>query len=80
MKTRTEKLLEKRLIQLNQAEEEIDRLARNIKSQSVILNKIRELLLTKTEWNGTFGKGEDLSDIVEKNLVKRGTSCPPLEQ
>lgn len=80
MKTRTEKLLEKRDIQLSQAEQEIDRLSRNIRKQSIILNSIRELLLTKTEWNGTFGKGEDLSHIIAKNLKRRGETCPPSDQ
>jgi hypothetical protein len=77
MKSRADKLLEKRSIELERAEEEIERLARNIRNQSIILNKIRETLLTKTDWNGIFSKGEDLSNVMEKYLVKRGAACPP---
>jgi hypothetical protein len=65
---------------LDQAEDEIYSLNNKLTKQSIILNKIRETLLLKTDWNGAFEIGEDLSDIMTKYLVKRGAVCPPSEQ
>lgn len=56
--------------QLDKAHIEIDNLTDQVATASRILNKIRELLITRTEWNGLFYKGEDLSDLVKEALEK----------
>lgn len=54
--------------QVRQLKIEIERLEHEKLLQSRILNRIREVLLLRTEWKGEFTKGQDLADIVEEAL------------
>lgn len=57
--------------EMKQAEIVISRLEGEKLFQSRILNTIREHLITRTNWNGVFLKGEDLSTIVLELLEKK---------
>lgn len=60
--------------ELAEANKRIEFLTRDKNFAAMMLNKIRETLLIKTDWNGAFSKGEDLATIVaeyiEKGFVK----------
>lgn len=57
--------------EMKQAEIVISGLEKDRLFQSRILNTIREHLITRTNWNGVFLKGEDLSTIVLELLEKK---------
>lgn len=57
--------------EMKQAEIVITRLETEKLFQTRILNTIREHLITRTNWNGIFNKGEDLGTIVLELLEKK---------
>jgi RNA polymerase sigma factor (sigma-70 family) len=61
--------------ELDNTHRELDRVSNERLLQSRILNSIRELLILRTEWNGVFAKGEDLSSII-KEIVETGKATP----
>lgn len=54
--------------ELRQAQAQMDRLEDEKAFQSRVLNTIRELLLTRTNWNGVFHKEETLATIIQEYL------------
>jgi hypothetical protein len=61
--------------ELDNTHRELDSVTNDRMMQSRILNSIRELLVLRTEWNGVFAKGEDLSSII-KEVIETGKATP----
>ena len=61
--------------ELDNTHRELDSVTNDRMMQSRILNSIRELLITRTDWNGVFARGEDLSTIIEE-VIETGKVQP----